>query len=722
MRFFRAVFWLALIVLACVAGCSSNDDSNDTKHTSVAPAVDESPITADEVGSLAPLNPGQRIVDGDSEPGNWLTHGRTYLEQRYSPLAAINADNVEKLGLAWYFDIETKRGVEATPLIVDGVMYVTGSWSIVYALDAATGKQLDPQVPREVGGKACCDVVNRGVAWWGDSVYVATFDGRLVALNINTGEPVWIVQTTPPEQVYTITGAPRVVKGKVIIGNSGAEFGVRGYVGAYDATTGELAWRFYTVPGDPSQPFENPALQMAAKTWTGEWWLAGGGGTVWDAIVYDPELDQLYIGVGNGSPWERKIRSPGGGDNLFLSSIVALKPDTGEYVWHYQTTPGENWDYTATQPIILAELKVYGTMRKVLMQAPKNGFFYVIDRRSGELLSAEAIVPITWASHVDLKSGRPVETVGIRDRDEVVMTSPGPLGAHNWHPMAYHPDTGLVYIPTRLDAFPYKTQKDFVYDGRVGVYNLGVSLPAAQMPEDPVERDAALNGLTGALIAWDPVKNREVWRHPDNVSWNGGVLATAGNLVFQGQAAGNFVAYRADNGEKLWDFGAQTGVMAGPVSYSVDDEQFIAVAVGWGSGFALLGGQAARRIGVRNISRVLAFKLAGQATLPAQDDEPYEIPDPPPMNASVETVASGRSLYHNFCFTCHGDSAISGRVLPDLRYLTPESHAEWPAIVLGGARQSRGMLGFAELLSNEDSEAIRAYVIERAHAERNGVQ
>ena len=709
-----AAIWLVAVVLFGLASCSSDKEENQLATT--LPPIE--PVSAKSVASTGD-DPGARIIAAESEPGSWLTHGRTYSEQRFSPLNDIGVDNIEDLGLAWYFDIETNRGIEATPLIVDGVMYLTGSWSIVYALDAATGRQLwryDPGVPGYFGGRACCDVVNRGLAWWGDKVFVGTLDGRLVALDAKSGEPVWDVQTTDREKHYTITGAPRVVKGRVVIGNGGAEYGVRGYVTAYDATSGEQIWRFYTVPGDPANGFESSAMEMAAKTWNGEWWAAGGGGTAWDALVHDPELDLLYIGVGNGSPWERKIRSPGGGDNLFLSSIVAVRPDTGEYVWHYQTTPGETWDYTAVQPIMLADLEINGTVRKVLMQAPKNGFFYVLDRATGELISAEALVPITWATHVDLKTGRPVEVPGVRDRDEIVLTSPGPLGAHNWHPMAFHPSTGLVYIPVRLDAFPYKMEENYQHDPRMGPYNLGVDTVASSMPADPVLREEVVDAVTGALLAWDPVHNREAWRVPDNVSWNGGVLATAGNLVFQGRATGRFVAYRADTGEQVWDFEAQTGVLAGPVSYAIDDEQFVAVAAGWGTGFALLGGRLAEQVGVRNVSRVLAFKLGGNAELPPADERTYVIPEPPPMTASAETVAHGRQLYHTYCFGCHGDNAISGRVIPDLRHLSVEGHAEWQAVVLGGSRRDKGMIGFADFLNVESSQAIQAYVISEAHA------
>ncbi|NOZ42959.1 MAG: PQQ-dependent dehydrogenase, methanol/ethanol family, partial [Alphaproteobacteria bacterium] len=348
--------------------------------------------------SAATVN-GQRIINADSEPQNWLSHDRTYDAQRYSPLDQITTKNVKKMALDWHFDFETHRGLEATPIVVDGIMYVSGSWSRVYALNAVTGKllwQYNPKVPGEWAVNACCDVVNRGVAVWQGKVYVGTLDGRLVALDAKTGKVIWDVLTINKKYAYTITGAPLIVKGRVIIGNGGAEFGVRGYVSAYDALTGKLDWRFYTVPGNPKNGFEAPILKMAAKTWHGKWWKLGGGGTVWDSMSYDPELDLLYIGVGNGSPWNQAIRSPGGGDNLFLSSIVALRPETGKYVWHYQTTPGEMWDYTATQQMILADLKIDGKMRKVLMQAPKNGFFYVLDRKTGALISAKKYVRVNW--------------------------------------------------------------------------------------------------------------------------------------------------------------------------------------------------------------------------------------------------------------------------------------------------------------------------------------
>lgn len=659
-----------------------------------------------------------RIVNADKEPGNWMSHGRTYNEQRFSPLKQINDGNAGQLGLAWYYDLDTDRGQEATPIIVDGVMYFTSAWSKVFALNAETGALLwsyDPKVPPEWGVNACCDVVNRGVAIWNQKIFFGTLDGRLIALDAGTGKPVWEKLTVDPKFRYSITGAPRVVDGKVLIGNGGAEFGVRGYVSAYDGDTGKMAWRFYTVPGDPSKPFESPALEKAAKTWTGEWWKFGGGGTVWDSIVYDPDLDLLYIGVGNGSPWNRRIRSPGGGDNLYLSSIVAIRPKTGEYVWHYQETPGEMWDYTACQQIIIADIQIGGQPRKVLLHAPKNGFFYVLDRATGALISAKPYTFVTWAISIDMKTGRPMETPNARyPGPEGVPTAPWPLGAHNWQPMSYSPLTGLVYIPINDAGFVYKSASD--YQSKTLAPNYGVDVVAAGMPQDPKVKKLVLDSVKGRLVAWDPIQQKAVWNLVRPGPWNGGVLSTAGNLVFEGLAGGNFEAYRADTGAKLWSFAAQTGVMAGPVSYTVNGEQYIAVLAGWGGAFPLVAGEIAFKSGrVRNISRMLVFKLGGKASLPALDP-PVELAlKPPPATADAATVKSGEALFQRYCATCHGDVAVSGGVLPDLRYSKTLANERWYDVVLGGARKRNGMISFASELSRKDAGDILAYVIARAN-------
>src|SRR5581483_4420274 len=468
-----------------------------------------------------------RIRAADQEPGNWLSHGRTYNEQRFSPLAQITDKNVHQLGLAWYYDLDTRRGQESTPLVIDGNIYFTTAWSKVVALNAATGALLwtfDPKVPPQWAINACCDVVNRGVAAWGNKLFLGTLDGRLIALDRATGKPVWETLTIDRNYRYTITGAPRVVKGKVIIGNGGSEMLVRGYVSAYDADSGKMLWRFYTVPGDPSKPFESSILQKATKTWTGEWWKFGGGGTVWDSIVYDPELDLLYIGVGNGAPWNQRIRSPKGGDNLFLSSIVALKPETGDYVWHYQETPGEMWDFTASQQMILADIVIGGQTRKVLLHAPKNGFFYVLDRATGALISAKPYTFMNWATGVDMKTGRPIETgIARYPGNDPAPVVPGPLGAHSWQPMSYSPKTGMVYVPVNDVGFKYKSVEHFEATNFAPDY--GVDVVAAGMPQDPQIKKAILNTIRGKLVAWDPVHQKAAWTIERPGPWNGGTVS-----------------------------------------------------------------------------------------------------------------------------------------------------------------------------------------------------
>jgi PQQ-dependent dehydrogenase (methanol/ethanol family) len=656
------------------------------------------------------------MLQAQEEPGAWMSYGRTYDEQRFSPLKQIDTGNVSALGLAWYYDLKTERGIEATSLVVDGVMYTTSAWSIVHAIDARSGKALwsfDPGVKKDKAKHTCCDVINRGVAVWKGQVFFGALDGRLFALDAATGKVNWEVATFDPALPYTISGAPRVVKDKVLIGNGGAEFGVRGFFSAYNVADGTLAWRFYTVPGDPALGFESDAMKMAAATWKGQWWKMGGGGTVWDSMAYDPELDLLYFGVGNGTPWNREIRSPGGGDNLFLSSIVAVRPDTGEYVWHYQTTPGESWDYTATQSIILADIELGGAPRKVLMQAPKNGFFYVLDRATGELLSAENYIDITWATHVDMKTGRPVEVPGARYKDTPFLLYPSYLGGHNWHPMSYSPDTGLVYIPVLDIPAMYGQPDNFRYNP--GVSNVGTNSIVGGLPDDQAERDALGALIKGRLLAWDPVKQQEAWRVEYQGPWNGGTLATAGNLVFQGTADGKLEAYRADTGEKLWEFATQTGVVAPPISYEIDGEQYISVNVGWGGAFALVFGEYVQAASLPNVSRVLTFKLGARAQLPDVTWRPSVVFNPPPLEASEATLQLGHETYQDVCMGCHGLNAVSGLIIPDLRgsaYLWDEKG--WENVVRGGQLKDRGMASFADNISAAQAQAIRAYVIQQA--------
>jgi quinohemoprotein ethanol dehydrogenase len=671
-----------------------------------------------KAGSTPGAVDNARIVNADQDSGNWLTTGRTYSEQRFSPLTNINTDNAKQLGLAWFLDLDTARGQEATPLVVDGVMYSTSAWSKVQAIDPANGKllwQFDPKVPQERGVMACCDVVNRGVAFWKGRVYVGTIDGRLIALDAKTGQEVWSVITVDQNLPYTITGAPRVVKDKVLIGNGGAEFGVRGYLTAYDADTGRQVWRFYTVPGDPSKPFEQPILAEAAKTWHGEWWRYGGGGTVWDSMAYDPELDMLFIGVGNGSPWNQKIRSPGGGDNLFLSSIVALKPDTGEYVWHYQTTPGESWDYTATQHIILADLTLDNQKRKVLMQAPKNGFFYVLDRTNGKLISAKPYSTINWATGVDPATGRPIENPDSRytDPKKPWIAEPGPLGSHNWQPMSFDPQTGFVYIPVNDLMYVYIDKQNFKMSP-IG-FNTGTDAAAASIPQgDPKVIEAALAPVHGFLRAWDPIAQKEAWSVEHPGPWNGGVLSTAGGLVFQGNAVGLLNAYNAKDGKLLWTGQAQTGVIAAPMTYTINGEQYIAVVAGWGGAYPITAGDANSKGSLNNNhSRVLAFKLGGTASLPALPAAP-EIA-PVPRVGSDAMVKQGFTVFHTYCAVCHGDSAVGGGVIPDLRWSpVARDAAAWKSIVMGGALKQHGMVSFSPVLSDNDVESVRAYVTMRS--------
>jgi quinohemoprotein ethanol dehydrogenase len=679
--------------------------------------------TADKATDTTGID-GARIIKADGS--EWLSYGRTYDEQRFSPLDQINTGNVGELGLAWSADLDTARGQEATPLVIDGKIYVTTAWSKVKAYDATTGKPLwdyDPKVPGETGVKACCDVVNRGLAAWGNMLFLGTLDGRLIALDRGTGREIWSKVTVDQDKSYTITGAPRVIDGMVIIGNGGAEFGVRGYVAAYDAATGKQLWKFYTVPDRPGAN-EAEHLKAAETSWKGEYWNIGGGGTVWDAMAYDPELGLLYVGVGNGSPWNQAYRSPGGGDNLYLSSIVAIKVKTGEYAWHYQTTPGETWDYTATQHIMLADLDIGGKTRKVLMQAPKNGFFYVIDRATGEFISANNFVPVNWATGVDPKTGRPIENPAARvdKTGKPFIVSPGPLGAHNWHPMAYDAKQKLVFIPAQITSYPYIPAAGWK-PSKLG-FNVGMDTASNAMPADNAVREAAKKATKGVLIAWDPVAQKERWRVTLGGPWNGGVLATAGGLVFQGNAMGNFVAYDSASGKNLWSFEAQTGVVAAPMTYSVDGQQYVAVLAGWGGAWAITAGVLSDMSGpVRNISRLLVFKLGGKAKLPAMpaaDDLPL---DPPGLTAAADVVQGGAVLYGRYCTVCHGDAAIQasarGGIIPDLRYSGTLASAEnWKMIVHDGALKDNGMVSFASVMTAAQADTIRHYVIARANEDK----
>ena len=689
-----------MLLFACSAEEEAVQPASPDTLSSPAASIDTGPANVNF----------ERLVAADREPDQWMATGRTYGEQHYSPLELINRDNVDQLGLSWYADFNIPRGQESTPLVIDGVIYVTTAWSNVRAFDAVTGEALwefDSEVPRDWGVRACCDVVNRGAAAWNGKIYVGTIDGRMIAIDAATGNKVWETDTLVSRELsYTITGAPRIVKGKVIIGNGGAEYGVRGYVTAMDSETGEILWRFYTVPGNPEDGFESDTMRMAAETWNGEWWALGGGGTVWDSMAYDPQLDLLYIGTGNGSPWNQAIRSPGGGDNLFLSSIVALDPDDGSYVWHYQTTPGETWDYTATQPIMVATIPVDGVDRKVVMQAPKNGFFYVLDAATGEFISAEPFAAVNWATGIDPETGRPIENPDARfdQTGRAFAVQPGPGGAHNWQPMAFHPDTGMVYMSSSNSAFVYAADRNFDPDPLTS--NLGID-PAAGFAELGPNATSDLPRGT-FMVAWNPVTQEEGWRIPGN---SAGMLATGRGLVFKGDQDG-IAAYDAEDGTVLWQsLDTQTGIVAAPVTYAIEGEQYLAV----------VAGRSSSNYYAPDYSRLLVFKLGADETLPPEISyTPPEL-DPPPSVADADQIARGEELYQDNCWICHetpGNAGGVGRrgLFPEL-VLSPAlaSPELFSAIVIDGIRSQNGMVSFANVVDAQGAEDLRAYLIEQAN-------
>ncbi len=724
-RPFPFAFTLGAIAIVVLYYLFSNTE--DTTQENVVKEEISSPVSS---SSSVGLIDDERIINAESEPGNWIAHGRTYEEQRFSPLSKINKESVTDLGLAWYKDMGTNRALEATPIVVDGIMFFTSTWSRVYAVEAKTGKtvwKFDPEVPGEWARKACCDIVNRGVAVYEGKVFFASLDGRLFSLNAETGEKIWEVDTiTDRTRAYTITGAPRAAKGKVFIGNGGAEYGVRGYVTAYDTETGEQVWRFFTVPGDPSLGFEDPAMEMAAKTWKGtDWWEFGGGGTVWNSIVYDPDFNNVYLGVGNGSPWTREIRSPGGGDNLFLASIVAVDADTGKYKWHYQTTPEDNWDYTAVQDMALADMEVDGEQKKVLLQAPKNGFFYVIDRSNGKVLRAHPFAAVTWATHVDLETGRPVENPDVDYSENGSFVLPGPLGAHNWQAMSVDLDSGLVYIPAQENAFFYAIDENYkktgIYKRNPGRWNMGIEM--SSLAQNVLANLESMPEPGGFLKAFDPLTGETKWSVPIPHYWNGGVLGTAGGLVFQGDALGMFSAYDKETGERLWEFNTYTSMLAPPISFEIDGEQYVSVLTGSGGG-DLFGGEPLPPIEIQasltynNFGRLLVFKLGGKEKLPIPDVRDTTIPEQTLADASVAQIQNGESNYNQYCAVCHGFVVKSAGGLPDLRKMTTGTHDLFNKIVLEGILGSNGMAGFADVLSEEEVSNIHHYVRARAHEDR----
>src|SRR5205809_1096288 len=544
------------------------------------------------------------VLKNASKSGDeWLTYGQNPGETRYSPLKQIDVTNVSRVGLAWSYDVGPGGGSqEGTPLFWNGTIYGITNWSVVFALDARTGKQRwrwDPEVNQAaVRPKVCCGIVNRGIAVYQGKIIAPVIDGRLEALDAESGKVLWEARVAFPQDNYTITMAPRIAKGKVIIGVSGAEYPVRGFFAAYDTNSGQMAWRFYTVPGDPSKPFENAAMKKAAETWDGGWWKMGGGGTVWDGMAYDPEADLIYIGTGNAGPWPEKLRKSKGKDNLYVCSILAVKPDTGELKWYYQNVPGDSWDFDSVQQLMLTDLIINGRTRKVIMQANKNGFYYVLDRVTGAFISAQPFAQVTWAKGIDQETGRPIvnSEAHYDQNDETVKLAPGPAGEHNISPMSFNPTTGLVYIPTSTSSnSTFTLDTDFVY--KPGDRNLGIirgnrgagpanaTPPASSArPSPPAIGPTAPEGQRGALVAWDPVTQKERWRNNGGGSTGGGTVTTAGNLVFQVVPDGHLIAYSADKGEKLLDI--NTGLRGGmgpPITYMLDGKQHISLMGGQGT-------------------------------------------------------------------------------------------------------------------------------------------
>jgi len=661
------------------------------------------------------------VVKTRSSDTEWHAYNGTPAEQRYALLDQVNTDNVQRLALDWLFDLPSGNTMTA-PVMADGKLFITTGHAHIRALDATRGEQLwefDSGARELSGFRLRYGFGNKGLAYWNGRVFTGTHDGRVIALNANTGELLWENRTIEQEELRSllpwadtpdaeivdhryVNGPPRVFDGKVIIGHGGADVApVRGHVDAFDAKTGERLWRFYTVPGNPADGFESDAMAMAAETWSGEWWKQGGGGTAWHGFSHDPDLNHLYIGVGNGYPYNHTLRSAGEGDNLFLASIVAVDIDTGEYQWHYQTTPGEQSDYTATQDMTLATLSIDGEERKVLMQAPKNGFFYVIDRTNGQLISAEPFAKVSWATHVDRDSGRPVEVSGYRYHGgELFELWPSVSGAHSWQPQSFSPRTGLVYIPVteRASLIGDKgldLSSPGAGTGLIGDFNLGI----------PGSRQSFLR-------AWDPVAQELRWEQPTPGDWPGGTLATAGDLVFQGRIDGKFVAYHAATGAVLWEYNAATPVLAPPISYAINGRQYIVVLTGSGTtgGGLLTEGIADFRTDYRMPRRVLTFALDGEAKVPPSPAPPRRAPDPA-YQPDLQLEAEGAQQFaRSGCLICHGNNAVAGGAAPDLR-LSPIvlSREAFQGVVRDGLLVSKGMPQFSEL-TKAQVESIRQYL------------
>jgi quinohemoprotein ethanol dehydrogenase len=654
----------------------------------------------------------QQPETGLGADANWSGVGGSADEASFSKLDQVNLRNAGELGLEWALDLPGEVTLEATPLAVDGTLYFTGSYAKVYAVNGETGQLLweyDPRTWEKAPDKMHFSFgANRGVAYENGRVFVAALDGRLIALDAATGEELWVARTIPKGALNISTGAPRTMNGKVIIGNGGADFGARGFVTAYDSATGRRLWRFYTVPGAPEQNRGDPAMEKAAETWSGEWWKTGTGGTVWNGMTYDPELDRVYLGVGNAGPYDPEVRSPGGGDNLYTSSIVALDAKTGKYLWHYQQNPRDSWDYKATPNLVTATLEIEGKPRKVLMHAPTNGFFYVLDRETGKVISAEKTTVVTWAKGIDLATGRPIEEPNIRYEEGETKIWPGTVGGHNWQAMSYNPGLGLVYIPIQQIGARFRRVSDASEASDTGFNVMGLVTEAiVEKPGDG----------KGELVAWDPVAQKEAWRIRHDHLWNGGTLTTAGNLVFQGTADGWFNAYSGKTGERLWRFNAGLGIIAAPMSYAIGDKQYVSILVGYGGTAAAFGKfmDVGWKYGAQP-RRLLTFALGGKSTLPEPVPPTMKINalDDPELVLDEADIAAGRALSVR-CAACHGVGFHStGTPGPDLR----ESGialdlAAFSALLKEGTLLERGMPRF-DALSDDEIRQLHAYIRARA--------
>ncbi len=649
----------------------------------------------------------------NSSNTEWRLLGNGSGMQHYSPLTQINDKTVSRLSLAWVAEIASPDGLAGNPLVADDVVFQSGPQGRVYANDLRTGESLwtfDPKTkftPNLHLSAYWSSRFNRGLALLDDKVFVASGDCQVYALDQKTGKLLWKTQSCDRTQAYGITGAPRVAPGLVFVGNNCGDSGLtRGFVDALDAGTGKHRWRFYTVPGDPAKGQDSPLMKKAEATWGTDWYSKTHGcGSVWDAMTYDDKTGLLYIGVAGPAPWSPEMRAHDAGDELFTNSIVALNARTGAYVWHFKQTPHDAWNFDSTMHMMLADLPIRGETRRVVMQAPKNGFFYVLDAKTGEFISAKDYLPQNWALRIDPKTGRPEQDPAAqywKHPEQMTIASPGPLGARNWQAMSFNPATRLVYFgayetPTRMQPDPQSPVGGMSFDMYYG------------LRDDPKWKAA------GYLFAWDPVKQKARWSIKQSMPMNGGTMSTGGNLVFQGQADGYFNAYAADTGKMLWSFDTKESIIAAPSTVQLDGVQYILVPIG-NAASANVGTYLSRitsKPTTRGPSRLLAFRLDGKASLPPF--EPRVIPKPPLPRPAGERASRGSKVYElNYCVDCHGLDVVSGGgAIKDLRYANAETHQQFAAIVLGGSRHDKGMPPFPWLKA-DDIMALQAYILDEA--------